>query len=92
MQVQYEGYELLKELVHRPECQDAIIVNLISILRMVYENTGDDSDRRATNKEPIKKGPSVLWNNNAHASDEQREKERLLCGYIQQTYALRLIG
>ncbi len=46
MQVQYEGYELLRELIQRPSCQETIIVMLVAVLRNVYEPIQDDDRHR----------------------------------------------
>ena len=95
MQVQYEGSELLRELIQRPPCQEPIITILVSILKMVFETTGEELERRGGVVKDNSKRNSVSWSgnqNNSNTADEQREKERLLCGYIQQTYATKLIG
>ena len=95
MQVQYEGYELLRELIQRPQCQDSIITILVSILKMVFESSNEELERRGGVIKDSTKRASAVWagnTNNSTTADEQREKERLLCGYIQQTYATKLVG
>jgi hypothetical protein len=82
MQVQYEGYELLRELVHRSNCQDTILLMLVSILRNVFEpSQSDDRNTKDTKQQ---------WA--VSTTEDQKEKERLLSGYIQQAYASKLVG
>jgi hypothetical protein len=84
MQVQYEGYELLRELVTRPNCQEQILTLLIAVLRNVFESQNDEP------RQQPKDAPREKWAN--ITSEDQKEKERLISGYIQQAYASKLIG
>lgn len=88
MQVQYEGYELLRELIHRPNCQEPILMTLVTVLRTVFETSNEDGNHR-TNKE-TKPGNVGQWN--SMSTEDQKEKEKLLSGYVQQAYAAKLIG
>lgn len=86
MQVQYEGYELLRELVHRSNCQDTILLMLVSILRNVFEQSQSDDGDRHRNTKDTKQQWAVS------STEDQKEKERLVAGYIQQAYASKLVG
>ncbi len=44
VQVQYEGCELIKELLKRPNLQDLVLLQLITILKIVTEDGDDTSD------------------------------------------------
>jgi hypothetical protein len=83
MQVQYEGYELLRELVYRPNCQDTIISMLVSVLKNIFEPSNIDEGHR--NGKDAKQ-----WT--IASTEDQKEKERLMAGYVQQAYASKLVG
>jgi hypothetical protein len=44
VQVQYEGYELLKELIQKAALQDTIIKELITILRIIVKDDDEETD------------------------------------------------
>lgn len=44
VQVQYEGYELLKELIQKAALQDTIIKELITILRIIVKDDDEEAD------------------------------------------------
>ncbi len=44
VQVQYEGYELLKELIQKAALQDTIIKELIAFLRIIVKDDDDEVD------------------------------------------------
>ncbi|KAJ2997386.1 hypothetical protein HDV02_005583 [Globomyces sp. JEL0801] len=87
MQVQYEGYELLLELVQRPNCQEPIMIILVAILRNVFETNTDESERHRG-----KDKPATITQWAGLSSEDQKEKERLTAGYVQQAYAAKLVG
>ncbi|KAI8928694.1 hypothetical protein BC831DRAFT_397109, partial [Entophlyctis helioformis] len=92
IQVQYEGYEILRELVTRTALQDPILLQLISILRNIVDDGSDDtndSDRHRRNKMD-QKGLVGQWT--GMSSEEQKEKDLITSGYVQQAYAAKLLG
>jgi hypothetical protein len=44
VQVQYEGYELLKELIQKAALQDIVIKELIAILRIIVKDEEEEAD------------------------------------------------
>lgn len=92
MQVQYEGFELLSELVNRPNCQDPIIVILVAILRNVFDNSTDETERHRPGQPPAKETKQTMAQWAGLSADDAKEKERILSGYVQQAYATKLVG
>ncbi|KAJ3270966.1 hypothetical protein HDV01_007296 [Terramyces sp. JEL0728] len=92
MQVQYEGYELLTELVNRPNCQEPIIIILVAILRNVFDNSTDDADRHRGQQSQTKETKQTMAQWAGLSTEDAKEKERILSGYIQQAYATKLVG
>ncbi|KAJ3321908.1 hypothetical protein HDV06_003774 [Boothiomyces sp. JEL0866] len=92
MQVQYEGYELLSELVNRPNCQEPIIVILVAILRNVFDNSTEDTDRHRAGQAQGKETKQTMAQWAGLSTEDAKEKERILSGYIQQAYATKLVG
>lgn len=86
MQVQYEGYELLRELVTRPNCQEQIFVLLVAVLKSIFEPAVSDDARNSKDAQ----GNASKWA--SLSSEDQKEKERILAGYVQQAYAAKLVG
>eukprot|EP00842_Homolaphlyctis_polyrhiza_P001433 jgi/Hompol1/2290/HPOL_002889-RA len=92
IQVQYEGYEILRELLSRPMLQDPILLQLIAILRNIVDESSDDTndaDRHRRNKIE-QKGLIGQWG--AISAEEQKEKDLITSGYVQQAYASKLLG
>lgn len=44
LEVQYEGFELLQELIRRPNLQDLVIIHLISILRNIVDENQEEKE------------------------------------------------
>ncbi|EGF80626.1 hypothetical protein BATDEDRAFT_24394 [Batrachochytrium dendrobatidis JAM81] len=91
IQVQYEGYEILKELITRPPLQDLLLTQLIAILcNIVDDKTDDVSDDRHRRTKSDQKGLVGQWNE--ISVEEQKEKQVIMSGYIQQAYVAKLLG
>ena len=89
LQVQYEGYELLKELIQRPILHDTIVKDLIAILRIAVNDETDDSMGRRT--KALGEGKlmtSMMWSSNA-AKDDPKAIQSI---YVQQAYAAKLLS
>jgi hypothetical protein len=84
IQVQYEGYELLRELIKRPNCQDQIIVLLVATLKTVFESIIPEENHQKEAKS------SGNWS--GVNVEEQKEREKIMSGYIQQAFACKLVG
>ncbi|KAL2917982.1 hypothetical protein HK105_202396 [Polyrhizophydium stewartii] len=91
IQVQYEGYEILRELLNRTPLQDPILLQLIAILRNIVDEGSDEvgDDRHRRNKME-QKGLVGQWG--AISAEEQKEKDLITSGYVQQAYAAKLLG
>ncbi|KAJ3218296.1 hypothetical protein HK099_005113 [Clydaea vesicula] len=96
IQIQYEGYELLKDLVKRPTLRDQVIGCLIAILRIPGEDVVDTTDKNKVVKKP--KTAEKNWqlgmglNNSDPGEKKGQEKEAFLSIYSQQAYAAKLLG
>ncbi|KAI9337974.1 armadillo-type protein [Obelidium mucronatum] len=95
IQIQYEGYELIRELVKRQELQEVVLMQLIRLLKFVpTEDLLDDNDDRR------RRGPKgveekTLQANNQWATamlSEEKPSDSMLAIYIQQAYAAKLLG
>jgi hypothetical protein len=87
LQVQYEGYELLQELMKIANLQDQIIHSLISVTRQSIEENAESTDFQKYNRnQPDRLGQ---WGMPLEA---QKEKERMISASIQQAYACKLLG
>ncbi|KAI8910321.1 armadillo-type protein [Gorgonomyces haynaldii] len=90
LQVQYEGFELIQELTKRPALQDPIITHLISIMRNIVEDNSEEQaeERHRRNAAPL--DPRIThW---GMSLEDQKQKELVMAGYVQQAYAAKLIG
>lgn len=81
----------------RVNFQDAVISQLVTILRnVVEEGTEDAADGRKFDyigERNRRKGPSDARNGKWGMSlEDQKEKENILAAYTQQAYAAKLIG
>lgn len=96
LQVQYEGYELLQELVKRENLQDLIIVHLIEIMRNVVNDGSEEKEASMLNvmldvhrRTATSDARMQQW---GMSLEDQKEKENIIAAYIQQAYASKLIG
>ncbi|KAJ3014746.1 hypothetical protein HKX48_004984 [Thoreauomyces humboldtii] len=94
IQIQYEGYEILRELFSRTSLQDVIITQLITILKTSVEDTQEDlpEERRRRAKGEKSLGGNQ-WGNLIPKGDEGKaQSESIAAGYMQQAYAAKLLG
>jgi hypothetical protein len=82
--IQYEGYELLKDLALIPAIQDAVLVALVTILKI----PGANVDHAAENK-PGKNKSKITAQDK---SNLEASESFMTVVYIQQTYAAKLVG
>ncbi|KAI8821632.1 uncharacterized protein EV422DRAFT_424560 [Fimicolochytrium jonesii] len=95
IQIQYEGYEILRELLKRPALQDIIITQLITILKNTVEDVKEElpEDRRRRGKGDAGKTTGAWGGLVAKAGDESKgQSETVTAGYMQQAYAAKLLG
>ncbi|KAI9355923.1 hypothetical protein DFJ73DRAFT_823950 [Zopfochytrium polystomum] len=93
IQIQYEGYEMLRELVQRPNLQDAILTQLINILKTQVDDSAEevnDDRRRRAQKGEGKTLTANQWNGITIQDD--KPWDGTLSIYIQQAYAAKLLG
>lgn len=81
--IQYEGYELLKDLATIDSIQDSLLVSIITILKIPGANVDPTAEKKIgkdknRTKETIKQS--------------QQDSTEMLTVYIQQTYASKLVG
>ncbi|TPX63104.1 hypothetical protein SpCBS45565_g06834 [Spizellomyces sp. 'palustris'] len=97
IQIQYEGYEILRELIKRPLLQDVILSQLITILKTCIEDVQEETpeDRRRRPK-PMSEGKTLnagQWGGFVPKSDEMKsQNEAIASSYVQQAYAAKLLG
>lgn len=78
IQLQYEGYEILRELTKRPDLQDNIIMQLISILRIQVSEMESAPHHRDAKSKP--------------KEDRFKTLPQSMAIYVQQAYASKLLG
>ncbi|KAJ3240010.1 hypothetical protein HDU78_002537 [Chytriomyces hyalinus] len=95
IQIQYEGYELIRELIQRPNLQDIVLIQLIQLLKTVTSDDSfeenDDRRRRGTKAADGK----TLQANSQWATSllpDERPSDSVLAVFIQQAYAAKLLG
>ncbi|KAI9011072.1 armadillo-type protein [Gaertneriomyces semiglobifer] len=95
IQIQYEGYEILRELITRPPLQEAILSQLIIILRTSIEDIQDDApdERRRRQRTGDGKTFGGQWGGGlVPKSEDKAFNDSITSGYIQQAYAAKLLG
>ncbi|KAJ3188935.1 hypothetical protein HDU85_004651 [Gaertneriomyces sp. JEL0708] len=95
IQIQYEGYEILRELITRPPLQEAILSQLILILRTSIEDIQDDApdERRRRQRTGDGKTFGGQWGGGlVPKSEDKAFNDSITSGYIQQAYAAKLLG
>lgn len=99
VQVQYEGYELLKELIQKATLQDVIIKELVAILRIIVKDDEDEVDgiifkcnviarQRRTKSGIDNKLTTGGWLKN-QPKEDQKQIQSI---YVQQAYAAKLLS
>ncbi|KAJ3289137.1 hypothetical protein HK104_007702 [Borealophlyctis nickersoniae] len=97
IQIQYEGYEILRDLICRPQLQDVILVQLIAILKTTVEDVQEElpEDRRRRQK-AVSEGKTLTagqWGGLLGKTDEMKnQNEAIAASYMQQAYAAKLLG
>ncbi|KAJ3192141.1 hypothetical protein HK101_006976 [Irineochytrium annulatum] len=94
IQIQYEGYEILRDLVYRPTLQDNVLIQLIATLKNSYDDAGDEvADDRRRRGQKGNEGKTLNANqwSTAMKADE-KVTDGMLATYIQQAYAAKLLG
>ncbi|KAJ3332209.1 hypothetical protein HDU76_000982 [Blyttiomyces sp. JEL0837] len=94
IQIQYEGYEMLKELVQRENLQDSILTQLIMVLKTPVDDVMDEinDERRRRNQKPTE-GKTLTANQwGGMMVTEEKPSDAMLAAYIQQAYAAKLLG
>ncbi|ORX52517.1 ARM repeat-containing protein [Piromyces finnis] len=94
IQIQYEGYEILVELMKKPNLQDIIIKHLCEILKVVTETIDDNMD------ESNKKWKESTTEEKVNLSNEEnhplimnnKDSDTAVHIYMQQSYASKLLG
>ncbi|KAJ3124126.1 hypothetical protein HK100_011355 [Physocladia obscura] len=95
IQIQYEGFELLKELVKRQNLQEIALTQLIQILKLsptdelMDENTEDRRRRVQKSSEGKTLQANHQWK---VAANEKPPSDGMLAIFIQQAYAAKLLG
>ncbi|KAJ3218229.1 hypothetical protein HDU67_006338 [Dinochytrium kinnereticum] len=94
IQIQYEGFEILKELVYRPTLQDTIITQLINILKTPFEDSGDDMSEDRRRRGPKGNDGKTLTANQwgGMLKSDEKVSDAMLATFIQQAYAAKFLG
>ncbi|KAJ3074392.1 hypothetical protein HDU98_011367 [Podochytrium sp. JEL0797] len=94
IQIQYEGYELIRELVKRQTLQDVVLIQLIQLLKfapteeLVDENDGKRRGQKGGEGKTLQ--ATTQWGTNGSA--EEKPSDGMLAIYIQQAYAAKLLS
>ncbi|KAI9090522.1 armadillo-type protein [Phlyctochytrium arcticum] len=98
IQIQYEGYEILRDLISRQELQSVILTQLVAILKTSIEDVQEDvpEDRRRRGR-GISEGKTLSaaaqWGGAGPKGEDIRsQNEAIASGYVQQAYAAKLLG
>ncbi|KAJ3057110.1 hypothetical protein HK097_000574 [Rhizophlyctis rosea] len=95
IQIQYEGYEILRELIRRPPLQEVILAQLISILKVTVEDVQEESpDDRRRRQKAVSEGKTLTagqWGF-AKGDEMKAQSETTAASYVQQAYAAKLSG
>lgn len=98
VQVQYEGYELLKELIQKAALQDIVIKELIAILRIIVKDEEEEADGmiskslyigRRRNKSAL---DSKLTSGGWLKNQPKEDQKQIQSIYVQQAYAAKLLS
>ncbi|KAI8613915.1 armadillo-type protein [Chytriomyces sp. MP71] len=95
IQIQYEGYELVRELVTRQNLQDIVLIQLIQVLKIVVtEDLLDENDERRRRGTKVTDGKTLQAVNQWATSvlSDEKPSDSMLAVYIQQAYAAKLLG
>ncbi|KAJ3107537.1 hypothetical protein HDU97_003842 [Phlyctochytrium planicorne] len=94
IQIQYEGFEILKELVFRPNLQDTIIIQLINILKTSQEDSSEEINegqrRRGVKGNDGKTLTANQWG--GVLKTDEKVTDAMLATFIQQAYAAKFLG
>ncbi|KAI8805672.1 hypothetical protein BJ742DRAFT_855795 [Cladochytrium replicatum] len=100
IEIQYEGYEILRVLAARPTLQEPLLNQLINVLKIHVEEVQDEdvevADRRRRGKSISMgeggKGGGITGLQLGGKNEEAKPNENLASAFIQQGYAARLLG
>ncbi|TPX36565.1 hypothetical protein SmJEL517_g01216 [Synchytrium microbalum] len=92
--VQIEAYDILQELVKRSTLQDTLLSQLVSILKISVDPTGDDHSDDIWTREATTTGPPPQFSNSSDKSEEYAKivLEASTAVYQQQSYVSKLLG
>ncbi|KXS17112.1 hypothetical protein M427DRAFT_30594 [Gonapodya prolifera JEL478] len=96
-QVQHEGYEILRELIHHQDLQDTLLTQLISILKTPVTYTSQDDSAEGSGSGPSGEdlAAATLFSDVAEQTLERSGPvvaPGVLACYVQQAYAAKLLG
>ncbi|KAI9199221.1 uncharacterized protein BJ171DRAFT_570610 [Polychytrium aggregatum] len=97
IQVQYEGYEILRSLSERSALQDVVIQQLIAILKISVDDYIEDMNEARGRRQKGQQegaGGGASWQGMLTKSEETAKKQNdaLMSTYVQQAYAAKLLG
>lgn len=95
IQIQYEAYEILKDLMGRTMLQDIVMQQLIAVLRTsIDDRAGNANTGGHKNKAEDSHDRTAGWKGILTQSDEtsKKQSDALTSIYIQQAYAAKLLG
>jgi hypothetical protein len=92
IQMQYEGYEILLELIKKPNLQDIIIRHLCEILKVVTDAFDDNTDDTEMKWKGESEDSKYKKNSTPSLLNTKESSDTTLHIFIQQSYASKLLG
>lgn len=93
IQIQYEGYEILLELIKKPNLQDVVIKHLCEVLKIVTETIDDnDEDKKWKETSTNEKTDKPSSETNTTIMNNKDNSETTIHIFVQQSYAAKLLG